>query len=73
MSVLRSEKNPIIKPEDITPSRPDLKVIGVFNCAVTRFNGEILLLMRVAEKPINDNKDLEIIPLLDLNTGMLSL
>ena len=73
MSVLRSEKNPIIKPEDITPSRPDLKVIGVFNCAVTRFNGEILLLMRVAEKPINDNKDLEIVPLLDLNTGILSL
>ena len=73
MSVLRSEKNPIIKPEDITPSRPDLKVIGVFNCAVTRFNGEVLLLMRVAEKPINDNKDLEIIPLLDLNTGLLSL
>ena len=73
MSVLRSKKNPIIKPEDITPSRPDLKVIGVFNCAVTRFNGEILLLMRVAEKPINDNKDLEIVPLLDLNTGLLSL
>jgi len=73
MSVLRSGKNPIIKPEDIIPSRPDLKVIGVFNCAVTRFNGEVLLLMRVAEKPVNDNKDLEIIPLLDLNTGVLSL
>src|SRR3972149_11093062 len=73
MRVYRSEKNPIIKPEDITPSRPDFKVAGVFNCAVTRFNDEILLLMRVAEKPINDNEKIEIIPLLDLKTGILSV
>jgi predicted GH43/DUF377 family glycosyl hydrolase len=29
--------------------------------------------MRVAEKPINDNEEIEIIPLLDLNTGIVSL
>ncbi len=55
MNIFRSEKNPIIKPEDIKPSEPDFKVIGVFNCGVTRFKGEILLLMRVAETPINNN------------------
>ncbi len=73
MNVFRSERNPIIKPEDAAPSRPDFKVVGVLNCGVTRFNGEIILLMRVAEEPINDNEKVELIPLLDLKTGKLSV
>src|SRR5687767_3234989 len=35
----------------VTASRPDLDVVGVFNPAVTRYDGEILLLLRVAEAP----------------------
>jgi predicted GH43/DUF377 family glycosyl hydrolase len=71
MDIFRSEKNPIITPEDIKPSRPDLKVVCVFNCGVTRFNGEILLLMRVAEKPINNNPKKELVPLLSMETDEL--
>lgn len=71
MKIFRSEKNPIIKPEDVKPSRPDFKVVGVFNSGVTRFGGKILLLMRVAETPINNNPKIECIPLLDLKTGKL--
>ncbi|MBE3088907.1 MAG: glycosidase, partial [Actinobacteria bacterium] len=52
MNIFRSEKNPIIKPGDVKSSRADFKVVGVFNCGVTRFKGEILLLIRVAETPI---------------------
>ena len=52
MDVFRSEKNPIITPEDVKSSRPDFKIVGVFNCGVTRLNGEILLLMRVADTSI---------------------
>lgn len=66
MNIIRSEKNPIITPEDIKPSRPDFKVVCVFNCGVTRFNEEILLLMRVAETPINNNPKKALIPILDL-------
>ena len=55
MNIIRSEKNPIIGPEDIEPSDPRFKVVGVFNCGVARFKGEIILLMRVAETPINNN------------------
>ena len=66
MNIIRSEKNPIITPEDLKPSRPDFKVICVFNCGVTRFNEEILLLMRVAETPINNNPKKVLIPILDL-------
>jgi len=71
MNIFRSYKNPIIKPEDIKPSRPDFKVVGVFNCGVTRFEREILLLARVAEAPINSNPAKEYIPLLDVETGRL--
>jgi beta-1,2-mannobiose phosphorylase / 1,2-beta-oligomannan phosphorylase len=73
MKIFRSVKNPIIKPEDVKPSRPDFKVIGVFNCGVTRFEGEILLLMRVAEIPINNDPGKECVPLLDIKTGKLVL
>jgi len=55
MDIFRSEKNPIIKPEDIESSNPGFKVVGVFNCGVIRFDDEILLLLRVAEAPVNDN------------------
>jgi beta-1,2-mannobiose phosphorylase / 1,2-beta-oligomannan phosphorylase len=73
MNIFRSEKNPIIKPEDIKPSRNDFKVVGVFNCGVTRFNREIILLARVAEIPFNNNLKKECVPLLDVQTGKLIL
>jgi len=71
LKILRSNKNPIIKPEDVVPSRSDLKVIGVFNCGVARFNGEIILLMRVAEAPDCDCSDMVKVPLLDEQTNLL--
>lgn len=49
MKINRCLKNPLILPEDITPSRTDFKVDGVFNCGVAEYNGEIILLCRVAE------------------------
>ncbi|MDD5621953.1 MAG: glycoside hydrolase family 130 protein [Actinomycetota bacterium] len=73
INVFRSERNPIINPDDVIPSRHDFKVVGVFNCGVTRFDGEILLLMRVAEKPFNNDKKIEIVPLLDPEAGKISV
>ncbi len=69
MNILRSERNPIIKPENIEPSYPGFKVIGVFNCGVTKFKGEVLLLMRIAETPINNDSEKLLISWLDENTG----
>jgi predicted GH43/DUF377 family glycosyl hydrolase len=66
--MIRSEKNPIIKPEDIEPSDPGFKVVGVFNCGVARFKDEVLLLMRVAEEPINNNFKKLLVPWFDVNT-----
>ena len=55
MSIFRSPDNPIIEPKDVKPSRDDFEVIGVFNAGVTRFKNEVILLLRVAEKPISKN------------------
>jgi len=65
MNVLRSQKNPIIKPEDVKPSRPDFKVVCAFNCGVTRFENEVLLLIRVAEIPLNDNPNVVLVPVFE--------
>lgn len=73
MNIMRLDKNPIITPEDVKPSRPDFKVACVFNCGVTRFKGEILLLMRVAEMPKDNNPKKELAPMLDLKTDKIIL
>jgi predicted GH43/DUF377 family glycosyl hydrolase len=56
MKIYRSPKNPIIEPKDVKPSRDDLEVIGVFNAAATRLGDEVILLLRVAERPISRPK-----------------
>lgn len=55
--VKRSERNPLIKPSDVKPSREDFKVDGVFNCGVCKYNDEYILLCRVAESVKIDNED----------------
>ncbi len=53
----RSPLNPLITPAQVAPSRPDFEVIGTFNAGVTRFGDEVLLLVRVAERPISYDAD----------------
>lgn len=47
--VQKCEKNPLIKPADVKPSREGYKVLGSFNPGAIKFKDEILLLLRVAE------------------------
>ncbi|HJU68617.1 MAG TPA: hypothetical protein VJ650_10275, partial [Gemmatimonadaceae bacterium] len=49
MRAHRAGQNPILTPAMVPPSRPDLDVIGVFNPGVTRYEDDVLLLLRVAE------------------------
>lgn len=66
MPVSRSPHNPIMTPQDITPSRSDFEVIGVFNAGVARFQGQIVLLLRVAERPINTNPNITLTAVYDV-------
>ena len=42
--VKRSERNPLIKPSDVKPSREDFKVDGVFNCGVCKYKDDYIFL-----------------------------
>jgi predicted GH43/DUF377 family glycosyl hydrolase len=41
----------LLKPADLGPSREDLEVVGVLNPGAIVANGEVVLLVRVAERP----------------------
>ena len=73
MSVFRSQYNPIIAPKDVKPSRDDLEVIGVFNAGVARFKDEVILLLRVAEKPINKRGHVVLIAVYDVAKNDITL
>lgn len=60
MNVFRCPENPVIEPKDIKPWRSDFEVIGAFNSAATRLGDEIILLLRIAERPINPHPDIEL-------------
>jgi len=64
MKIVRSPANPLITPNDVTPSRPGMKVECVFNAGVTRWGDEIILLLRVAESVLSADPDELIVPLL---------
>jgi len=57
----------------VPPSSPDLEVVGVFNPAATRHNGETVLLLRVAEAPRNLPADEVAAPVYDVNTGTIEI
>lgn len=60
----RSPLNPLIMPRDVKPSHSDWEVMGVFNAGVAQYNDEIILLLRVAERPLQVDPDTLIVPLL---------
>jgi predicted GH43/DUF377 family glycosyl hydrolase len=65
MTILRSDHNPIITPGDVNASKLGWEVIGIFNPGVAKYQDEVILLLRVAERPINDNSDVYLTPLYD--------
>jgi predicted GH43/DUF377 family glycosyl hydrolase/glycosyltransferase involved in cell wall biosynthesis len=49
----RLPENPILTRASMSPSRPELEVVSVFNAAAARVGDEVVLLLRVAERPIS--------------------
>jgi predicted GH43/DUF377 family glycosyl hydrolase len=50
----RLQQNPILTARDVKPSRPDLEVVSAFNAAAAVVGDEVILLLRVAERPRTD-------------------
>lgn len=60
----RQANNPIVSPQDITPSIPSMKVECLLNPGVFRFAGKTWLLVRVAERPYQTAGEISF-PILD--------
>lgn len=64
MKVERFTENPLISPRDVKPSIDGWEVICVFNAGVARYQDEVILLMRVAERPIGQDPRIVPVPIL---------
>jgi beta-1,2-mannobiose phosphorylase / 1,2-beta-oligomannan phosphorylase len=73
MPVERNPFNPIIRPEEVKPSHPDWEVICAFNAGVARLGKEIILLLRVAERPRDQSNEVCRVPVYDSLAGQLTL
>lgn len=51
MTVRRQFNACLLRPEDLTPSHDDLEVVGAFNPGAVEMDGEVIILVRVAERP----------------------
>lgn len=50
--IQRLATNPVVRPQDVEPSRPGMEVLCAFNAAAIRVDGEFILMLRVAERPL---------------------
>ncbi|HUU23136.1 MAG TPA: glycoside hydrolase family 130 protein [Phycisphaerae bacterium] len=51
----RLDANPLLTPEDLKPTREDLRVLCTLNPGAVRFGDQTLLLVRVGERPLEEN------------------
>jgi predicted GH43/DUF377 family glycosyl hydrolase len=65
--VTRFEENPLISPAQAKPSREGWEVVGTFNAGAVRHQDGVLLLVRVAERPVLDDPTVVVSPLLDVS------
>ncbi|WP_424768717.1 glycoside hydrolase family 130 protein [Paenibacillus sp. sgz302251] len=73
MNIYRYEENPLITPADVEPYHEGFKVIGAFNAGVAEYNGETLLLLRVAEQPVSSDPAKVLAPIYNPETGVVDL
>lgn len=65
MRISRVAGNPLLTPQAVPPSSPELQVLCAFNPAATRFRDETLLLLRVAETVREVAPDEVAVPVMD--------
>ena len=73
MKIERYEQNPLITPADVKPYHDGFEVIGAFNAGIAEYNGEVLMLLRVAERPISPDPNIVLAPVYNVEHGGLDL
>lgn len=64
MKVARFLENPIVTQADVKPSIDGWEVMSAFNAGVIEYGDEVLMLMRVAERPVSDNPNIALVPVM---------
>jgi len=59
----------VLRPEDVQPTRDDFEVAGVFNPGAVEADGQVILLVRVAERPKERRKGFTGLPRWDPGQG----
>lgn len=73
MKIERFNENPLITPEDVKPLHEGYEVIGAFNGGVAKYKEEVLLLLRVAERPISEDPNIIKAPVYDPETKKMEV
>ncbi|GAE93900.1 glycoside hydrolase [Gracilibacillus boraciitolerans JCM 21714] len=73
MNIYRYEENPLITPEDVKPHHDDFEVIGAFNAGVTIYKDEVIMLLRVAERPITKDTNKVMAPIYNHESDELEI
>ena len=63
----RVHANPLITPASVTPSQPGFEVISTINPGVTKLGDEVVMLVRVAERPQRDAQPDPFAQMIDLS------
>ncbi len=69
MNIHRYPENPLVTPADVKPSYDGWEVMCTFNAGVIEYGDEILMLMRVAERPISGDPNRVLVPVMDCASG----
>jgi beta-1,2-mannobiose phosphorylase / 1,2-beta-oligomannan phosphorylase len=69
--LVRNAANPLIRPQNVQASRSDFEVIGTFNAGAVLYGDEIMLLVRVAERPLPTSDSQILCPYLSGNGDIL--
>ncbi len=70
MLLKRHDERLLLSPVDLKPLRDDFEVVGVFNPGAILANGEVVLLVRVAERPRESRRGFMGLPRWDKSAGL---
>lgn len=73
MKIYRYEENPLIVPAQVPAYHEGFEVIGAFNAGIAKYGEEILMLLRVAERPVSEDPRVVKAPVYLPETGKLDL
>ncbi|UZJ79327.1 glycoside hydrolase family 130 protein [Fictibacillus sp. KU28468] len=73
MNVYRYDQNPLVTPSDVKPHRLDFEVIGAFNAGIAQYKDEVIMLLRVAERPVSEDPEIVKAPVFNVEKNELEI